>query len=363
MRQNKRPGRKMPEKVRELSLIPSWAMIILWCVSLALPNIIYSGIKFADTLHILKWAVAGVPVAIAVIIASSGIMRSSTLREKLKLDIFALLWMVILAYCMIMLLWTDISSPTAFWLELVCFTCVWAFYVLSVNAFPSWGLPVIVVSGAINSAVNVLFAELQIRGLNSLAFLRSTPFSSLEAFASIILPTPANYIGNTAQQNMFGLWSAVNSLGSVAASLFPPSSPHSSPPLPVLPSLPRPSLIPSVSVAASVFSLKYAVIMPSNDLFAVAALFLAMGFVLAFVLRFRGNAPSCGEFLGPHELYKPFCYNSPRSRFNGAFFCYCFAFSPCFCPEAYHGRNHRARCSFHGLVVFPPFRTDCSENS
>ena len=80
---------------------------------------------------------------------------------------------------------------------------------LSVSSFPDWGLKYVLLLGNINAAINVGFAELQIRNLNNLSFL------GLEEISSIILPTPGNYIGNTAQQNMFGLWTAVATLGAV----------------------------------------------------------------------------------------------------------------------------------------------------
>ena len=108
-----------------------------------------------------------------------------------------------------------IMSPTAFVLEMLCFVTVWAFYVLSVSSFPDWGLRAALVLANLNASINVLFAELQIRSLNNFSFLRGTIFADLQRFSNIILPTPTNYIGNTAQQNMFGLWVAVATLGAV----------------------------------------------------------------------------------------------------------------------------------------------------
>ncbi|MBR0186690.1 MAG: hypothetical protein IJQ24_11745, partial [Synergistaceae bacterium] len=61
--------KKIPEKYAQLPLIPDYILLPLWCISLAWPNLIYSGVMFADTLHILTWTVTGVPVGIAAIIA------------------------------------------------------------------------------------------------------------------------------------------------------------------------------------------------------------------------------------------------------------------------------------------------------
>ncbi len=207
--------KKIPEKYKPVELVPSWAVIFLWIISLAWPNLIYSGIMFADTLHILKWTVTGVPIAIALIIAGIRLMKYGPERLKAEIDIFGFIWLLILIYCGLMPLWTDIQSPTAYILEMICFVAVWGFYVLSVQSFPSNGLRTVILLGNLNASVNIIFAELQIRNLNSFSFLEGTSFASLQKYSSIILPTPGNYIGNTAQQNMFGLWCAVAVLGAV----------------------------------------------------------------------------------------------------------------------------------------------------
>ena len=201
--------KKIDEKYGKLALVPAWLLMPLWLVSLVLPNLIYSGVKFADTLHILKWAVTGVPIGIAVLVAGARLLRYGRERVTLKFDVFSIIWAIILIYCALQPLWVNVFSPTGYVLEMVCFVTVWAFYVLSVSSFPDWGLKYVLLLGNINAAINVGFAELQIRNLNNLSFL------GLEEISSIILPTPGNYIGNTAQQNMFGLWTAVATLGAV----------------------------------------------------------------------------------------------------------------------------------------------------
>ena len=207
--------RKIPEKYMPVPLVPEKLLMLLWAVSLVLPNLIYSGVNFADTLHIIKWTVTGVPIAIALIIAGARILIYGHERLKIKIDVFAVIWLVILIYCGLMPLWTDIMSPTSYVLEMVCFSSIWAFYVLSVSSFPSWGLRPVILLANFNASINIIFAELQIRNMNNLAFLQGTIFEGLRQYSTIILPTPGNYIGNTAQQNMFGLWCAVAVLGAV----------------------------------------------------------------------------------------------------------------------------------------------------
>lgn len=208
-------NKKIPDKFAPVPLVPAWLLMPLWFISLAAPNLIYSGVKFADTLHILKWTVTGVPIAIAVLIAGLRFLKYGSERVKIKIDIFALIWAVILIYCLLQSLFIDIKSPTAFALEMTCFVTVWAFYVISVSSFPDWGLRPVLILGNFNAAINVIFAELQIRNMNDFAFLKGTFLSDLIQYSSIILPTPGNYIGNTAQQNMFGLWIAVSVLGAI----------------------------------------------------------------------------------------------------------------------------------------------------
>ena len=68
-----------------------------------------------------------------------------------------------------------VSSFTTLVHELICFAAVWAFYVLSVASFPNRAIRPLLWLANVNAAINVLFAELQIRNLNDLAFLRDIP--------------------------------------------------------------------------------------------------------------------------------------------------------------------------------------------
>ena len=208
------------DKYSKVPLIPSYLLMPLWFISLALPNLIYSGTNFADTLHILKWTVTGVPIAIAAFIIGVRMLIYGRSRMEIKIDIFALMWALILIYCALQPLWVKIFSPTGYVLEMVCFATIWAFYVITASSFPEWGLRPVLILANINAAINTLFAELQIRNLNDFSFLQGTFLKGLQDLNSIILPTPGNYIGNTAQQNMFGLWVAVATLGAVYLFVF-----------------------------------------------------------------------------------------------------------------------------------------------
>ena len=199
-----------------LPLVPPALLIPLWFAALALPNLVYSGVAFYDTLHIMKWTVAGLPVAAALFVAGWRLALYGRERIDFGVDLFGALWAVLLAYCVAQVAWVRISSFTTLVHELLCFAAVWAFYLISASSFPNRAIRPLLWLANVNAAVNVLFAELQIRNLNDLTFLRDVPLlGGLADLSALILPTPYNYIGNTAQQNMFGLWMAVCVMSSV----------------------------------------------------------------------------------------------------------------------------------------------------
>ena len=242
-----------------------------------MPNLVYSGVKFADTLHVIKWTVTGVPIAIAVFVAGLRLLIYGKDKIKFKIDLFAIIWAVLLAYAVLQPLWVNIFSPTAFVLELVCFTAVWAFYVISAASFPEGSLRYVVLLGNLNAALNVLYAELQMRGLNNFSFLDGTIFASLRQYSTIILPTPGNYIGNTAQQNMFGLWTAVAVLGAIYLFVYDTwrndSNEHG-----------KKIFYPAVSIALGIICLKFAFEYDNTLLAVLGGLFMLGSFGLAFYL-------------------------------------------------------------------------------
>ncbi|MDR2179865.1 MAG: O-antigen ligase family protein [Synergistaceae bacterium] len=182
-------------------LVPFFIIAPLWFISLGLPNLVYSGVYWYDTLHLIKWFVAGVPVAVALIVAGARLFFYGRKGLDFRVDLFGAIWLGLLAYTMMQSLWVPIYSKVSFLQEFLCFAAVWAFYVLSWNSFPNRTIRPLLWLANLNAALNVVFAELQIRNLNG--------------FTRLILPTPGNYIGNTGQQNMFGLWMAVCVMSSI----------------------------------------------------------------------------------------------------------------------------------------------------
>ena len=66
----------------------------LMFVSLGLPNLIYSGISWFDTLHIMKWTFAMVPVAIISVVGGISLALYGNDRTDFKIDLFGFLWLI-----------------------------------------------------------------------------------------------------------------------------------------------------------------------------------------------------------------------------------------------------------------------------
>ena len=177
-------------------LIPKHLFYFLILVSLTLPNLIFSGSGWFDTLHIMKWTFAMVPVALISLIFGFMLAIYGPERLSFKIDLFGWIWLLLLGYISVQPLWLDISSWSTYSKEWFFFASLAAVYILCYNLFRDSGCHKLALWLAnINAAVNVIFAELLIRDMNA-------PFP-------FIMNVPGNYIGNTGQQEMFGLWMAM----------------------------------------------------------------------------------------------------------------------------------------------------------
>jgi O-antigen ligase len=192
------------------TLLPVFILIPIWLVALTLPNLIYAGVFWYETLHLTKWVVCGASVAIAGLIAGIRLVYFKDKKLSFKIDGFAVLRIILFVYLMIQPLWTDIRSISSFVQESFCFIAVIGFYIISLNSFPLRAARPLIWLANINGAINVLFAELQTRG-----WLWDKYNEIIGNYLPIILPTPENYIGNTGQQNMFGLWLAICIMNSI----------------------------------------------------------------------------------------------------------------------------------------------------
>lgn len=180
------------------SLLPAGFFSLVLFVSLVLPNLVFSGPYFFSTLHLMKWAVALVPVALCGLLAGISVTVRGTVRSAFTIDGFAVIWLLLLLYVTAQPFWSGLRSPETFFQEWFFFASLWLVYILSSRLAGGGLLRLLLWGCLVNCAVSVVFAELQVRETGNLPFF--------------ILPTPGYYIANTGQQNMFALWLALGGL-------------------------------------------------------------------------------------------------------------------------------------------------------
>ena len=184
------------------ALAPLWIFYPLVFISLALPNLIYSGADWFDTLHIMKWAWTMVPVALVSLIAGSMLALFGAERTGFRLDLFGAVWLGLLAFVSLQPFWCDIFAWSTYFKEWFFLASLLAAYIFCYNLFGSQAaLRRVLWLANLNAAVNVVFAELLIRDMNDIC--------------PLIMNVPGNYIGNTGQQEMFGLWMAMAAMNGI----------------------------------------------------------------------------------------------------------------------------------------------------
>lgn len=187
----------------ERTLVPELFTGVALLLSLGLPNIIFSGLYWYDTLHIMKWMVSLVPVGLLCLWGGCRILLYYPKRLSFSLDPFGVLWGVLLLYITLQPFWIDFSSWPTYVKEWIFFASLFGLYVilhqLSGSWWNRWLKWIILLAGA-NASCNAVFAELQQRGLAGVA-----PF----------IMNVNMYIGNTGQMNMFGLWCAIGVFGCI----------------------------------------------------------------------------------------------------------------------------------------------------
>ncbi|MBP8995951.1 MAG: O-antigen ligase family protein [Synergistales bacterium] len=182
------------------SLAPGSLATVLLFFALSVPNLVFSGPFWYEALHLMKWAAVFIPVGFLIALAGMRITFMKGVREGFVLDPFGAAWLSVVLFLILQPLWAPITSVPTFTREWFFFASLWGVYIITRNGTFGKGLPILLWLAALTGALNVLFAELQIHDLHHLF-----PF---------VYPTPGKYIGNTGQQNMFGLWVAIAMMGS-----------------------------------------------------------------------------------------------------------------------------------------------------
>lgn len=176
-------------------------------ILLVVPNMVFSGEFWYQTLHPMKWVVTLVPLCIMLFFA---FIKSFAERARGFLwDSFSLIATFFLIFLSLQPLWIPISSWSTYLLAWFSFAALWLLYIITFNIFNETWLPWIFLSSGLAGAVSVFFAELQIHSLHKPFFF--------------ILQTPGHYIANTGQQNMLAFWLAICSLNLMFLFLYVPA--------------------------------------------------------------------------------------------------------------------------------------------
>lgn len=193
-------GEQITEK-KVLRIAPTSFYTACFFISLTLPNLIFSGGEWYDTLHIIKWAVTMIPIAMVAIVAGIRLFMTSPNEIEFKVDPFGWVWFGLLLFLTIQPLWVPLTSFGTFVKEWLFFATLFGAYLFAYNYFPAKLHRLVLWGSSLNAALNVIFAEIMVTGRTSPAFF--------------IMNVPGHYIGNTGQQEMFGLWMAMALFNSV----------------------------------------------------------------------------------------------------------------------------------------------------
>jgi hypothetical protein len=177
-------------------LVPRWLIYAAFFISFSVPNLVFSGRYWFDTLHLMKWTVTMVPIGVLALFAGIILASREVGHVDFTLDPFGALWLLLVLLITAQPFFIQITSFSTFAKEWFYFAALFATYMLAYNACKDGKLHrTLLWGGSVNASVNVLFAEMLMKNWN-----KGYPF---------ILDVPGNYIGNTAQQEMFGLWMAM----------------------------------------------------------------------------------------------------------------------------------------------------------
>jgi O-antigen polymerase len=108
---------------------------------LIFPNMVFSGNHWFQSLHLLKWVTAFVPIALIVLV-----LWASSFNKRVvfffSVDFFALIWLAFLVYITLQPLWVPISSPPNILAKLVLLRralgslcCCFEFFLYGVSLF------------------------------------------------------------------------------------------------------------------------------------------------------------------------------------------------------------------------------------
>ncbi len=162
---------------------------------LVVGNIVYTGGSWYHRLHLYKWWLVMIPIGVAFLIkALKFVLYRNQFDEEFKLDLFGVIYFLLLVYVSLQPLFVKIINPYTYINNLIFFTIMYSAYLLYFNYFKENMLIYACWILQITAVISVVFAELQIRGM---------------AKGSELIMNVSGYLANTGQQNMFGLFLAI----------------------------------------------------------------------------------------------------------------------------------------------------------
>ncbi len=259
-RKSRESAAPAPDQLQLFHPAPPRIAALLFFTAFAIPNLVFSGGYFFDALHLMKWVFTFGPVALLGGLAGFRLLRFGAERTAFRLDAFSVVWLALLVYMTAQPSWAVVRSWPTLCREWFALASLWLTYVLAINLADRGLVRALLWGALVNAAVNVLFAELQIRGLEA-----SLPF---------VYPSGANYIGNTGQQNMFAFWMALAGLGGATLLLEAP------------PARERPVL--NVALAALLFTVFWGLVF-STSRSGMLSLLVGLAVMAAMLLRTGGR--------------------------------------------------------------------------
>jgi O-antigen polymerase len=183
--------------LRSRHLFSEALFFLMFALCLDVPNLVYSGTGFYQTLHFMKWVTALAPVGVMALCTGSAALLEGR-NARMEVDALGVYWLGFFAFITLQPLWVDIHLANGWLREWFFYAGCMAFYFAAFASFREKWLRAVLWLATLNAAVTGIFAELQVRGITS-------PILGMK----LIMPTPGHYIGNTGQQNMFGIWMAL----------------------------------------------------------------------------------------------------------------------------------------------------------
>ena len=121
-------GSGRPERVGKL--VPESLLSFAFLVSFALPNLVFSGYYWFDTLHLWKWIYTMAPVGLLALVMGVQLLRHGAKRFEFSLDPFGVAWLFLIVLLTVQPFVVGMSSISTYVKEWFFFAVLFAVYVI-----------------------------------------------------------------------------------------------------------------------------------------------------------------------------------------------------------------------------------------